>query len=569
MFEDANLSIKYNGVLGASPGSTPTLATLDNGSTLDKLSGTITVSGMDNLTPSSSVKYYLYHQTAAGVKTPIHGSATAVVGGNDDFVGDVNSGIMDARLDTNGTQTLNLIDFNAAIATMNSIAVCPGNAAGDGACATVLSPTDRGAGTVTTFGLATAGQSSIAYGGSGFHVISDNATNGFVHDLTTNAATSAQSLLNQTLSIMAAQVRPTKAGASAVVADNISVAMHPGYSDNDTRVSNLIVRGSNIMFAVASDNASHNDAVASEGSALREGDNMSIVVRGVAGQTYGGDNLTFTSVNANGAINLGAAGKDNSSGGPGWSHLTSLSTQPQLSDAGDGVYVIKGAGTAVQPYSFNDNLTVDTLTALTIAVADQFCSTSTGVAGEYAVVASTNAGTAIGMSIDKVMDNGSTVRGSLLGSAFDSVNDNTSTDIAMCALTHLAGTTYIALADVIAGSQDNVTVYKSTDLNSWTKIGGDFLTTGTVASIDVATTGSAADDTGVWVGINDGGNIELLHYEASVSDNGSNAWRSVSGTALMAGAGTAKVTVATDGTSVIGVASVVSEVSSVNFWYNQ
>ena len=50
--------------------------------------------------------------------------------------------------------------------------------------------------------------------------------------------------------------------------------------------------------------------------------------------------------------------------------------------------------------------------------------------------------------------------------------------------------------------------------------------TGTVASLDIATTGTSASDNGVWVAVNDGGNVRLLHYE-DIAGGTAYVWRSV------------------------------------------
>ena len=89
---------------------------------------------------------------------------------------------------------------------------------------------------------------------------------------------------------------------------------------------------------------------------------------------------------------------------------------------------------------------------------------------------------------------------------------------------------------------------------------------GTVASLAIGTTGASAADTAVWVAVNDGGDVKLLHYE-DLAGGSTNVWRSV-GTLFDTAAATG-VSIATDGTSVIAVSAVVSTDPKINFWYNQ
>jgi hypothetical protein len=154
---------------------------------------------------------------------------------------------------------------------------------------------------------------------------------------------------------------------------------------------------------------------------------------------------------------------------------------------------------------------------------------------------------------------------------------NYHTNIENCAVTFLSDTFYLALSDETTGV-DNVSVWKSTDLATWTQIGIDFVATGDVHSVAIATTGTSASDNGVWVAINDGGDVDLLHYE-DIAGGTTYAWRAV-GT-LLAGATTnpttnpggnisqSRVSIATDGVSIIGVSAIVSAEAKTNFWYNQ
>jgi hypothetical protein len=235
---------------------------------------------------------------------------------------------------------------------------------------------------------------------------------------------------------------------------------------------------------------------------------------------------------------------------------TSVTTAPQITNAGDGAYVILGVGTALTAYhAYMDNATVSTLTGVTAGTANTWCSTSDE--STYMAIASDN--TTTGWFVDQVYDNHSTFRRTLGGTSLM----GTTVSPELCGMAHLGGTTYLAVTDETGGA-DNVSVFKSDDLISWTQIGSDFTISGDARSIAVATTGSSASDDGVWVVVNDSGNVEILHYE---SVGATTSWRTVA--SPITGAGQSPVSIATDGTSVIAVSSVKAGITQTNFWYNQ
>ena len=263
-----------------------------------------------------------------------------------------------------------------------------------------------------------------------------------------------------------------------------------------------------------------------------------------------GDNVSLA-VRANGTANF----TDN---GSKLTNQTALTTAPQIANAGDGVYVMLGAGTTVSNYNVRDNGTTSTLGPTTVGTQNTWCSASTGTASEYAVIVSDNASS--GFFVDKIFDNGTTTR-TATGAASGQASPG------LCALTHLGGTFYLGVTD---DTPDNVSVWKSTDLATWTQIGSDFAAAGTVAGIAIGTTGSSASDAGVWVAVNDAGAVKVLHYE-DIAGGSTSVWRSV-GTVLTGasvGVVTGGISIATDGTSVIAVSAVVSDNASVGFWYNQ
>ena len=148
------------------------------------------------------------------------------------------------------------------------------------------------------------------------------------------------------------------------------------------------------------------------------------------------------------------------------------------------------------------------------------------------------------------------------------MGDMDNTDNENCALTHLDGVTYLAVSENLTA--DNVSVWKSSDLATWTQIGSDFTLVSDAAGVAIATTGTTASDNGVWVAVNDAGNIKVLHYE-DIAGGSSYAWRNVgniiSGSTVSGAA--AGISIATDASNVIGVSAIVSGEATVGFWYNE
>jgi len=196
-------------------------------------------------------------------------------------------GILDVRHITAGnvpTMTLAnyvLIDPGTLAGTTHTtayISVCPGNMAGDGSCSKVIAPRDRGIAMTAATASPMNGQTgdlkaSIVYAASTFHVLSDNGSGGGV--IVTPGA-------------IGYRVSPTKAGfATALTSDNTSTVTHTELYDNDTRVSNLLARGTDLWFAMSADNSSVTGV---------EGDNMSLATRanGTANFTDNGSFISNT-----------------------------------------------------------------------------------------------------------------------------------------------------------------------------------------------------------------------------------------------------------------------------------
>lgn len=555
LFEDADLSIAYNGGSG-------TAVPLDTGTVVGKISGLININGMDNSTANSRNRYYMYSEDDNGYKKLLSEGTTTEVGTG---LYETNSGdgMIDNRLATSLASTNTLIDWvDRGVAGTTYLAknfqVCPGNEAGDGACASVLAPAyDRGlettAATTTSAGVTSVATSaSVTYTGTNFVVVSDNATS------TLNA-------LNSTGAV-AVNITPTKAGYATAITnttiaassllgtgDNVSAGFRPasitGLGDNGSMFSNGILRAADstygrtvatAWFAMSADNSTTVH--------LAEGDNVTLASRPAICTTQalcvGTDNGTFVTNHAD------------------------LTTAPQIADAGDGTYVILGAGAAITAYNVRDNTTVSALGGITQGAAlNNWCSTSSGTSGAGALVVSDNGTT--GWLSHFVMDNSSTT--TLAGDGtLPSVTD-TQIGTSFCALTYNAGTFYLAVSDIVAAATlgDNVSVWKSTDATTWTQIGADFALTGSIPNsvdnIAIGTTGSTAADSGVWVAFDNSTNTGLLHYE-DIAGGSAPAWKRVA-TPVTGDAGS--LSMATDGTSVIGVTIVDGTSTLTGFWYNQ
>jgi len=549
LFEDTNLLASFNGAAGALPGATPTAVPLDSGAVIGVLSGLLTVTGVDNLTAESRNRYYQYTETSAGVQSGLSCgtdfavcTTTAEGGVNTKYDVD-DDGIFDTRVLGAVTGVTNtLVDYalpDAAAAdgvskTTAYVSVCPGNAAGDGACSKVLAPAyDRGIATSAT--AFDAGKdtvvASIAYAGSSFHIISDNGTSAA-------AKTSGFRI----------GAFPKTGFATALTSDNTSAVFFPNplMDDNGTMTSNLIVRAANTTYG---------RSTASVWFAI-SGDNMS----GLANAFAEGDNVTLVS-RADGTADFTDNGTAAQFGNAVVWNVLELTTAPQIADSGEGVYVLLGSGTTVSGVSVRDNATKATLTPpTTLLVADNWCSTSSGVVGEGIILVSDN--DTNGWIVDQLYDNSSTFNRAGISTNY-LTDDQVATSF--CAASYHGGKYYVAVSDVTT-VLDNVSVWSSTDAITWAQIGADLAMTGTVASLAIGHTGATASDDGVWVAVNDGGDVKLLHYE-DIAGGSTYAWRSV-GTLFGTAAATG-VDIATDGTNIIAVSAVVIGDATVGFWYNQ
>jgi len=230
-----------------------------------------------------------------------------------------------------------------------------------------------------------------------------------------------------------------------------------------------------------------------------------------------------------------------------------------------------GAGTTVTPNIAYDNGTNLALGTATVGTADTWCSTAPSTGG-YAVIVADNGSTggAAGIEVFKALDNTTTTELTLDNAhAFNNLETG-------CALTMIGSRAYLAVLDNSSASSDNLSVWYSDNLTTWTQIGSDVTTHQTCCGIaigTIGTTSSGAGGTGdVWVAMNENGAAALYHYE-DISGGSSPAWRRV-GLVGTEGAIDTGVSLATDNSSVIAVSSTTSGPgipgpAAVGWWYNQ
>ena len=557
LFEDADLQIHFNGGAGALPGVTPTVRPVDTGVTIGQISGAVIITGTDNLTEDSKQVYRLYTATANSVKRVL--GTTVGEAGVRRLDTSATDGILDTRHKLVDNITLSLTDYTlpeqvrGAANTTAAIAVCPSNEAGDGACSSILAPLDRGAAVGSVGDNITADtHSSIAYG-------LDNASVGSFYTVSDNVSPLGQGVHN----LGSNKFTPTRlaAATAATVSTNASLAVAGGFTnDNMTSASNVIVIGTNHFVAYTLDNATSPAGVLAR-------DNVTLAV--APNSASGGEAMLFID---NDTINTLVAS-------------AALTTPLVLEANGEIPTLLMGRGTAITAYSLKDNGTAVlqgapyALTGLTIGSANEWCSTVAGAM--ETVVAHVNLATGTGLGITQIRDNGSTTQ---LGttSAANGLADNLTTggsghtSIESCDMTHNAGTTHLVISDDVAvGLPDVLTVWKSTDLTTWSQIGDNISLIGESQSMAIASVGTSDDS--VYVAVNDNGSLKLLHYEDTTGGT-TNVWRDASNGLLLganksgrllAGAIYSPVSLASDGASTLGLSTIVDNETAVGFWYTQ
>ena len=210
-----------------------------------------------------------------------------------------------------------------------------------------------------------------------------------------------------------------------------------------------------------------------------EGDNVSLIVRadGTADFTDNGTHFT---------------------------NQTALTTAPQIAGDDDSVYIMLGAGATVTPNIAYDNGTNLALGTATVGTDDTWCSTAPSTGGHAIIIDDNNTGSGnAGIQVFKALDN-TTTSAQTLDSAHSFYNLEHG-----CAITMIGSRAYLALLDQSNSTDgDNLSVWYSDNLTTWTQIGSDVVTTNDaadgIAIGTIGTTSSGAGGTGdVWVAVNE------------------------------------------------------------------
>jgi hypothetical protein len=210
-----------------------TLQQKDLDSDANELDIILLVSGTDNLSADSRVRYYAYQGSSATDK--VHPADWNM--GNTNYSA---GGVLDTRVKDADNFTLDSgSDGDEIFSTsISHFILCPGNEAGDAtSCASVAISDRLAQGALTLAGLGADTNSSIAYGNGAFQVVSDNRS----------------SADNGTMAFTVDNDTKTEAYAgTALTADNKSAVI--SLSGNDV-VSNVAFKG-NDAYIVTTDNAS-------------------------------------------------------------------------------------------------------------------------------------------------------------------------------------------------------------------------------------------------------------------------------------------------------------------------
>jgi hypothetical protein len=210
-----------------------TLQQKDLDSDANDLDIILLVSGTDNLSADSRVRYYAYQGSSATDK--VHPADWNM--GNTNYSA---GGVLDTRVKDADNFTLDSGSRSEEIfsTSISHFILCPGNEAGDAtSCASVAISDRLAQGTLTLAGLGADTNSSIAYGNGAFQVVSDNRS----------------SADNGTMAFTVDNDTKTEAYAgTALTADNKSAVI--SLSGNDV-VSNVAFKG-NDAYIVTTDNAS-------------------------------------------------------------------------------------------------------------------------------------------------------------------------------------------------------------------------------------------------------------------------------------------------------------------------
>jgi len=517
---------------------TLTLNQADMDSTKLEVDVEVKVSGLDNVSPDSRLRYYAYEGSSATVKTAMWDPGTATTVSRP--TGYITGGLIDSRmitqddivLDSVGGANSALPANSAGAPTVTHMIVCSGNEAGDAATCASVPTADRVSHGVTIAGYrntmihdsnsasATAAVAfldnttniSIAWdGNSAFHMVADNRSAAAAQ--TANARSgAAEGADNGTIAYRIDNASKANAYASGVWGiDNASTSETVGNINGlYVVISNAAFMGDHLYIAT-SDNRSAG-AYAGPGNLIVDDDNSDNLT--IYKQTSGTGNLAVIhesniNIGKHTIMEIGSDGtdlfivQDNRTANGLVGHIY-LDNGTLVSTAG-GV-CSEAAETSVTSGSCvraTDNITVGLQGTAAISTTD-ICTVTT--TDKMIIVADNGSATA---GVDVLQLN---VAGTLVSvdNASSANETNPRLDTILGCNLNLHGSTYILT--VLEDGGDNITVLTSTDLDTWTIVYEE--ATGQASSVKIST--AAPNGIGdVWVALDDGTNVDLYH-----SDNG-------------------------------------------------
>ncbi len=513
----------------------------------------IDVSGIDNSTADSRLRYYVYQGTSATAKYKLWDPGTSVTVASPATFSTTSlstGNVIDPRFMTQDNITLDSVgtassalpgNTNSTGPLVTHMIICSGNAAGDAATCDSEAIADR----VATSELvvaegATVLQVSAVYANSAFQILADNASAGTT-DNSTIAYTIADNMTKA--NFYAGKTSWDGTRSQVTSGDNASAvtalsAFSPNIGYKHLLVSNIFHKGADVYF-VTSDNTSQQrrgpdnasggcqETLPQTTTICRDFDNITFYKRTGASGDFALDNET------NLAQTIASDWGDNNTGSPAVLMFGSDGTD--IFGVRDGavgstllgmVYQDNGSLALPSPQAIGTtDMCVHVQTDKMIIVVDNGTSNA---AGNYA-----------GFDVFTLYDNGT-----MGATATDSSVSGLGT-IMSCDL-ELASSTYILAVREDDG--DNITVLSSTDLISWTQIYEAELNFTTGSKISLVAPNGTSD---VWVAADDASNVLLYH-----SDNGTSGGLALVHTTSGAGlgnivhdggaAGAAKIGIAVD-----------------------
>ena len=569
----------------------------DMDSSLLEIDVKVSVTGLDNESSDSRLRYYVYAGTSSTTKstiwdpgaettTAVNDIGDAIANGETSAANAYGSGIIDTRNKTAGN-TIFYLDTaggpNSALPSNNAITggvdnetsvthmiMCAGNEAGDAASCASVAVRDRIAANATFSAAATSGtshsQANVVYANSHWQFVADNATaqsRGWAND---NGSTAYKIDDNGTKALAYDSVaHASRSTSTALVFDNNSL------------VSNVTFIGTTAYIVVHD-----NDSLASKSQWAGPGNYTLTVYKRLLGEgDWVLDNQTRVGYSGNlgdmsgEVFQIGSDGTDlfmvtdNNGAHGGWTGNQDHSAH-NLSITGavwldNGTRSATAAGGDDGGWLWSDNVTQSGGSSVTSVNSNDICSV---VTTDKMIVIADNGSTPGGFDVFTLHDNGSMVatteEATVTGTTQVDGYYGELGEIMDCEIVLASGTYILALRE---NGGDNVTVLSSTDLSAWSKVYeleniGTTPDNGSAGKIALAAPNGTAD---VWVAVNDGSNVDLYH-----SDNGTSGGliqvHSVTGS--MAGSGNAMShNGGSAGSATIGIAVIDSAAAELELYY--